>query len=67
MKTIGKIIIAFASLNTILTLFRFYYYFFTGFDITPLSTDNAIFVTIGMVVVSLIAYLVGAFMYDEGK
>ena len=67
MKTTGKIIIAFASLNTGITLFRLYYYFFTGTDITPLSGENAVLVTFGMVVVSLIAYLVGAFMCSEGK
>ena len=62
---IGNMFIVFGSLNTGLTLFRLYKYFFTGTDITPLTGDTAFGVTFGICMVSVICYLIGFAM--KGK
>jgi hypothetical protein len=58
-KQIGNIIIGFAVISSLFTVFRLYHYFFTGNDFSPLSFDQKLVATIGMVLITGIAYLVG--------
>lgn len=57
-NTIGNIILSFAIINSIMTLFRLYLYFFTGKDISPLTFDQLIPITFLLLVIIFISYVI---------
>lgn len=57
-NTIGNIILSFAIINSFMTLFRVYLYFFTGKDITPLQAESNFGITIALLVITGMSYLV---------
>lgn len=57
-NTIGNIVLSFAIINSMMTLFRVYLYFFTGKDISPISYEAKIPITFLLLVITLISYLI---------
>lgn len=56
---IGNIVLGFAILSSLFTVFRVYFYFFTGHDLSPLNEENKVPLTMAMIVITGIAYITG--------